>query len=105
MANATYWARAMVEQLGFTEKFGFMTLKRDTAQHLGVSAYSCSDAFREQSDQAVNKLLKQLYQETRGLLADKKELIETLAAEVVKQETMTGKEFIRFYRRCSGREA
>ena len=49
--------------------------------------------------------MKQLYQETRGLLADKKELIETLAAEVVKQETMTGKEFIRFYRRCSGREA
>ncbi len=105
MANATYWARAMVEQLGFTEKFGFMTLKRDTAQHLGVSAYSCSDAFREQSDQAVNELLKQLYQETRGLLAGRKELIETLAAEVVKRETMTGVEFIRFYRKVLAKKS
>ncbi len=105
MEKATYWARMMVERLGFTEEFGFMALCQTTAQHLDASAYNCSETFREQSDQAVNKLLKQLYQETRGLLADKKELIETLAAEVVKQETMTGKEFIRFYRRCSGREA
>lgn len=100
LESATAWARMMVERLGFSDQIGFMTVNRTTARHLGASAYTCSESFRERSDQAVNELLKRLYQETRGLLAGKKEFIEFLAGEVVKRETMTGEEFMQAYRKA-----
>lgn len=97
MENATYRARMMVERWGFTDQFKFMSLSETTSRHLGGSAYSCSEAFREQSDQVINKLLEKLYGETRELLAGKRDLIIALAEEVVKRETMTGEEFTALY--------
>ncbi len=97
MKTATGLARAMVERFGFTEEFGFMALQEDTARHLGISEYSCSEAFRRQSDEAVSRLLKKLYEETAEKLADKKDLIIKLAGKVFEEETMTGEKFCRYY--------
>lgn len=97
MKKATYFARRMVEELGFSDEFEFMTVTEETSQHLGASGYNCSESFREQSDKAVNELLKRLYQETREMLADKKELIVMLAEQVFQRETMSGKDFYKLY--------
>lgn len=96
--KATRLARYMVEEVGFASEFGFMSLKESTARYLGEGEYICSEAFRKQSDEAVNELLKRLYQETKSMLEDKKELIVTLAGQVFKRETMTGQEFLQLYR-------
>lgn len=97
MKNATYFARIMVEELGFADEFEFMALTETVSRHLGVSGYNCSESFRKQSDRAVNELLKNLYQETREMLADKKELIITLARNVFQKETMSGEDFYELY--------
>ncbi|HBA46466.1 MAG TPA: hypothetical protein DCZ91_01415 [Lachnospiraceae bacterium] len=97
MKTATGFARAMVERFGFTDEFGFMALREDTAQYLGGSEYTCSESFRRQSDEAVSRLLKKLYEETADRLADKKELIIKLARKVFEEETMTGDKFIKYY--------
>ena len=53
--------------------------------------------------QAANELLNRLYQDTRRMLEDKKELIEDLAKEVFDKETMTGKQFKKFYDKITKR--
>lgn len=97
MVSATHLARQMVESLGFSDEFGFMTLVEDTARHLGESQYSCSESTREKSDLEVNKLLKELYGKAVAMLADKKELLLKLAEEVFRNKTMTGTEFEKAY--------
>lgn len=97
MKTATGFARAMVERFGFTDEFGFMALCEDTARYLGGSEYTCSESFRRQSDEAVSRLLKKLYEETADKLADKKEFIIKLARKVFEEETMTGDKFIKYY--------
>lgn len=104
MKNATYFARRMVEELGFADEFEFMALTGVTSRHLGASGYNCSESFREQSDKAVNELLKKLYQETREMLADKKELIITLAKNVFRKETMSGKDFYKLYEKQKNKQ-
>lgn len=94
MLSATNLARYMVERIGFAEEFEFMTLLWGNR----ADRYSCSETFREQSDRVVNDLLKKLYQETREMLQDKRELIITLAEEVFNCETMKGEDFTAFYR-------
>lgn len=103
IAHATRLAHLMVERWGFSEEFEFMALVQDTAVHLGESAYTCSETYRQRSDQAANELLKRLYQDTRKMLEDKKELIEDLAKEVFDRETMTGKQFKKFYDKITKR--
>lgn len=97
MKYVTSLARFMVEQVGFTDEFEFMVLQKSTARYLGKNEYNCSESFRERSDHAVNKLIKRLYQETREILTDKRDLIIALAEQVFKRETMTGKEFEKLY--------
>lgn len=98
MQNATHNARFMVEQVGLTEDFGFMTLSETSGRYLGGERYyTCSDAFRERNDNAVNAMLKKLYGETLEMLADKKELIVRLAERVFEAETMDGRKFKELY--------
>lgn len=100
MRSATYYARLLVEQVGLTDDFGFMTLSVRRGKYLGGGLdYTCSDSFREKSDAAVNVLLKKLYSETLGMLADRKELIESLAKHVFEKESMSGKDFEELYKR------
>lgn len=98
MRNATHNARYMVEQVGLTEDFGFMALSENSGRYIGGERYyTCSDAFRERSDNAVNAMLKKLYGETLEMLADKKELIVKLAERVFEAETMDGRKFKELY--------
>lgn len=103
MRTATHFARIMVEEAGFTEQFRFMALREDATGWLGINEYTCSESFREESDQVVNGVLKKLYEETREMLSGKRELIITLAEQVFKKETMTGKEFTEFYQKSQAK--
>lgn len=98
MISATYYARRMTEQWGFSDEFGFMALAQSGGNYLGVSSsYICSDAFRDEIDRTVRELLKRLYQQTLEMLQDKGELIKRLAKIVYDRESMTGEEFRRHY--------
>lgn len=100
MRSATDIARRMVEKWGFSDEFGFMALYVSAGNYLGSSgSYTCSDAFREKSDIAVNELLKRLYGEAFGMLKDKREFIENIAKRVFDNETMTGEEFRKLYKK------
>lgn len=92
--QATYLARNMVEQYGFSDEFGFMTLSVPKGSYLGgESVYTCSEQFREKIDIKISNLLKKLYSETLGMLSNKREIIIKLAKTVFNKETMTGKDF------------
>ncbi len=97
MQTATNLARYMVESIGFTEDFSFMTLVRSTSNYLGEKEYTCSDAFRQRCDEAVCALLRDLYRETTDMLSEKKELIIALAERVFNAEEMSGEEFSKIY--------
>lgn len=98
MRSATYFARRMIEMYGFSDEFGFMALSEDVGKYIGGGIdYTCSEAYREKSDAAVNELLKKLYQETLWMLKGKKDIIEKLAREVFEKESMSGEEFKRSY--------
>lgn len=59
MRQATYLARNMVEQYGFSDEFGFMTLSVPKGSYLGgESVYTCSEQFREKIDIKISNLLK-----------------------------------------------
>lgn len=103
MRQATRLARCMTDAWGFSDEFGFMALSEPMSGYLGGgSNYTCSEAFREKSDNAVNELLKKLYSDTRGMLRDKKEIIEKLANKVFDYETMRGEEFETLYKAEAG---
>lgn len=59
MRQATYLARNMVEQYGFSDEFGFMTQSVPKGSYLGgESVYTCSEQFREKIDIEISNLLK-----------------------------------------------
>lgn len=98
MQQATGNARKMVEKYGFSDEFGFMAVVEPNGNNIdGDCHYTCSEAFREKADTAVNELLKKLYRKTYKLLADKKELIEKLAEKVYYEEIITGTRFKELY--------
>lgn len=69
MRQATYLARNMVEQYGFSDEFGFMTLSVPKGSYLGgESVYTCSEQFREKIDIKISNLLKTLQRNARYAL-------------------------------------
>ena len=93
MRMATKYAREMVETFGFSDEYSFMALSAD-------GEYTCSEAFREKIDEAVNELLNRLYYETVKILSKKKKSILALAEYLFNHETISGDEFKELYERA-----
>lgn len=102
MLKATNTARAMVEKYGFSEEFGFMALSDVANEYLGGSKrYLCSEEGCAKIDEAVNKLLKELYAETLVMLSQHKSILEKLAKTVFEKKSMTGEEFDKLWKQLS----
>ena len=98
--QATKIARAMITQYGMSEKFGLMALADVQSQYLdGRAVLNCGDATATEIDHEVMVLLKNSYEEAKELLLQHREAMDRIAAFLIKKETITGKEFMRIFRR------
>lgn len=101
--QATNLARAMVTQYGMSDKFGLMGLESQENQYLtGRAVLNCGDATAAEIDQEVMKILKDSYDEAIRLLSDNKDAMDQIAAFLIDKETITGKEFMKIFRRVKG---
>lgn len=103
--KATSLARAMVTQYGMSEKFGLIGLESVQNKYLdGRTVLNCGDATEAQIDQEVMHILKECYEKARELLSGDREALDQLAEFLIEHETITGKEFMKIFRRVKGIE-
>ena len=101
--QATRIARAMVTQYGMSEKFGLMGLETQENQYLtGRTVLNCGDATAAEIDTEVMKMLKEAYAEAKRLLSENRDAMDQIAAFLIENETMTGKEFMKIFRQVKG---
>ena len=101
--QATKIARAMVTQYGMSPKFGLMGLATQENQYLsGRTVLNCSDATASDVDQEVMRILKEAYAEAKQLLNENRDALDQIAAFLIEKETITGKEFMKIFRRVKG---
>lgn len=101
--KATKIARAMVTQYGMTKRFGLMGLESIESQYLDRRAVlNCSDVTAASVDEEVMRILKSCYKEAKKMLKDNREILDKIAAKLIKQETITGKEFMKIFRKEKG---
>ncbi len=101
--QATKIARAMVTQYGMSDLFGLMSLESVENRYLdGRAVLNCGDATAAQIDDEVKRILKESYDEAKGLLLENRELLDEIAGFLFKEETILGKEFMKMFRKAKG---
>ena len=101
--KATNIAKAMVTQYGMSKKFGLIGLATVESRYLDGSAHlNCSDATAADVDAEVVKILKESYGKALELLRENRELMDKLADFLIEKETITGKEFMKIFRKEKG---
>lgn len=101
--KATSIARSMITRYGMSKKFGLMGLETVESQYLeGRSSLNCADNTAAEIDTEVMNMLKECYEEALGLLRENRDVMDKIAAQLIEQETITGKEFMRIYREAKG---
>ena len=101
--RATNIARAMVTQYGMSKRFGLMGLATTESQYLDqTTAMNCSDVTVAAVDEEVMKILKNCYKEAKNMLTENRAVMDKIAAHLIEQETITGKEFMKIYRKEKG---
>ena len=93
----------MVTQYGMSEKFGLIGLESIQNRYLdGRAVMNCGEATAAEIDQEVMKMLKGAYAEAKRMLSEHRETMDQIAGFLIEKETITGKEFMKIYRRCEG---
>ena len=101
--KATSIARAMVTQYGMSKKFGLIGLQTIESQYLeGRAVMNCSDVTAAEVDSEVMRILKECYDEALTLLRENRTILDKIAAYLIEKETITGKEFMKIYRKEKG---
>ena len=103
--KATGIAKAMVTQYGMSDKFGLMGLSKQEDQYLsGRAVMNCGDDTATEVDKEVMEILKLSYEKALSMLRENKEVMDKLAAFLIEKETITGKEFMKIFRKIKGIE-
>ena len=101
--KATNIARSMVTQYGMSKKFGLIGLESVESRYLdGHTVMNCSDETATFIDEEVMKILKDSYKQAKKLLKENRDLLDKLAEYLIEKETITGKEFMKIYRKEKG---
>lgn len=101
--QATKMARAMVTQYGMSEKFGLMGLVTVENKYLdGRASLNCGEQTAAQIDQEVMKILKESYDEAVRLLQENRSILDEISQYLYEHETITGKEFMKIFRKLKG---
>ena len=101
--QATSIARNMITRFGMSKKFGLMGLATVESQYLdGRASLTCSDVTAADIDTEVMKALHESYKKAKKLLKENRAIMDKLAAHLIEKETITGKEFMKIYRKEKG---
>ncbi len=101
--KATKIARAMVTQLGMSEKFGMVALGESRNRYLGGGTeLTCSDATATEIDNEVTAIVEKGHQTALKTLRDNRFKLHEIAHYLQKKETITGEEFMNILNRDDG---
>jgi len=93
--KATKLARGMITRYGMGD-FGMVALESVTNQYLGGDAsLACSAAYSEKIDDQVVAMVKEARAKADRILRENEGKLHELAAYLLKQETITGEEFMK----------
>ena len=101
--RATAVARNMVTQYGMSERFGLMGLATVESQYLeGRAVLNCSDVTAAAVDEEVRKIMEDCYKEAKRILSENMDAMDMIAEQLIREETITGKDFMRLFRKAKG---
>lgn len=101
--KATSIARNMITRYGMSKRFGLVGLATVESQYLeGRTALNCSDETAAAIDEEVVAMIKESYDQALQMLRENRDLMDKLAAFLIERETITGKEFMKIFRREKG---
>ena len=96
--QATAYVRNMITMYGMSDEFGLMALETVENQYLdGRRVLNCADATAAQIDQVVKETLKKCYEQAKQMLSENREVMDHLAEFLIKEQTITGKEFMEIF--------
>ncbi|MGI6738300.1 MAG: ATP-dependent zinc metalloprotease FtsH [Christensenellales bacterium] len=91
----TQLARSMVTKYGMSDEFGMMGLSQGGSRYLdGGEQMNCSQATAEKVDEEVRSIINAAQEKARQLLRDNMDSLHELSAFLMKEETITGKQFM-----------
>jgi len=89
--RATSLARNLVARFGMSDTFGMMALGSVQSQYLdGSYGMDCAQETFAAADREVIQLLRQCHDESIQILRENREMLDTIAAYLLKKETITG---------------
>jgi hypothetical protein len=85
----------MITRFGMSEDFGMVALETVTNQYLGGdTSLACSPETAKRIDQMVIDEVHREYQKAKALLMTHTDALHELAEHLLKEETITGKQFM-----------
>ena len=93
--RATEMARNLVARFGMCEEFDMMALGSVQNQYLdGTYSMSCAQETYAAADRAVIAIIRQCHEDANRMLEENRELLDKIAAYLLKKETITGQEMM-----------
>ena len=103
--QATRLARAMVTRFGMSERYDMMALETVSNAYLGGDASTvCSGATAAEVDAEVLRLIREAHAKAREIISANPEIMRRATDYLVEKETITGDEFMKIVRECSGKQ-
>ena len=93
--RATELARNLVARFGMCDEFDMMALGTIQSQYLdGGYSMNCAQETYAAADREVIKILRQCHEEAKAILRENRELLDKIAAYLLRKETITGQEMM-----------
>ena len=93
--RATELARNLVARFGMCDEFDMMALGTVQSQYLdGGYSMTCAQETYAAADRETIKIIRQCHKEAREILTENRELLDKIAAYLLKKETITGQEMM-----------
>ena len=93
--RATEMARNLVARFGMCDEFDMMALGTIQGQYLdGGYSMTCAQETYAAADRETIKIIRQCHEEAKQILRDNRELLDKIAAYLLKKETITGQEMM-----------
>ena len=95
IGRATEMARNLVARFGMCDEFDMMALGTIQSQYLdGGYSMTCAQETYAAADRETIKIIRQCHEEAKQILRDNRELLDKIAAYLLKKETITGQEMM-----------
>ena len=93
--RATEMARNLVARFGMCDEFDMVALGTVQSQYLdGGYSMTCAQETYAAADRETIKILRQCHKEAKEILMENRELLDKIAAYLLKKETITGQEMM-----------